>query len=64
MSYSPTYTFEELILRIPTLDREQVRSVSKTIREEKRLYFTLDYNYLLVLISKRVIELSFEDYKR
>lgn len=58
MQKNPTYIVKDLNDGIPLANLEDIKKISETLRRERRLYSSVDYNNLLTLITRRLIELS------
>jgi hypothetical protein len=60
MSQNPTYEYNELKVLVPTATLQEIKEITKTIRDEKELYSINDYSYALLAVSDRLIILSKE----
>ena len=58
MPSPPTFNMAYLKEIIPDASLHEVMVISATTNEEKVLYSTFEYTKVLVLITKRLIELS------
>ncbi|GEO10748.1 hypothetical protein SAE01_32440 [Segetibacter aerophilus] len=58
MRNPPTYTFEQLQEVIPLSCLEELKLITETVKTEKECYSTFTMSKILVLISRRTLEMA------